>query len=409
MIDNKTPYPHPLNVTWKERVLQYAANVLVNPSTRGRPSTVENEPVLPITRVGHPGTNENENASPLKRQRVDSVVDLSCLYGPESPEAYQLFRPREYCGGGGTMTIESPQEALERRIIQLQAVQESEDSWRGIVKGGDPDNVCTKAVLLCLAYQLALAHMNEWTWHHCCKVACQTLNSLGMHQATFFKTVAQWNIVFRMLECFPHPNPYIQCGKRPLPRLLEIFPNAKDQIVAFRIRNLATLTIEGLHDFIVSTVIPRLASAWQKDEEVADAVDTSTTSSTTMSDTPQPANNNHDNQEVLTRLFLRAHRLENMSFSTAWRWMRLLGFRYDTRQKSFYVDGHERDDVVANRTHICKNYLTELEPYCSRWIQISTFETMTVTDLDIRLGHSYFDIVGNEQRIEFHIDYWNRI
>ena len=34
---------------------------------------------------------------------------------------------------------------------------------------------------------------------------------------------------------------------------------------------------------------------------------------------------------------------------------------------------------------------------------------MTIKALDIRLGHSYFDIVGNEQRIEFHIDYWNRI
>ncbi|KAI2492026.1 hypothetical protein MHU86_22522 [Fragilaria crotonensis] len=193
-------YPRPLNGTWKERVLQHAANVLVIPSTRGRPSTVENAPVLPTTRVGHPGTNENENASPLKRQRVDNVAQSpSCLYWPESPEAYQLFRPREYSGGvivdnTDTTNLESPQEALERRIIQLQAVHESEDSWRAIVKGGDPDNICTKAevfeirqraIFLCLAYQVALTNMNEWTWHHCCKVACQTLNSLRMHQATF--------------------------------------------------------------------------------------------------------------------------------------------------------------------------------------------------------------------------------
>ncbi len=42
------------------------------------------------------------------------------------------------------VAIEIPQEALERRIIQLQAVHEREDSWRGVVKGGDPDNFCTK-------------------------------------------------------------------------------------------------------------------------------------------------------------------------------------------------------------------------------------------------------------------------
>lgn len=43
------------------------------------------------------------------------------------------------------LMIERPQcqEALERRITQLQAVHESEDSWQGVVKGGDPDNFCT--------------------------------------------------------------------------------------------------------------------------------------------------------------------------------------------------------------------------------------------------------------------------
>jgi hypothetical protein len=43
---------------------------------------------------------------------------------------------------------ESPQEAVERCIIQLQAVHESKDSLRGVLKGGDPDNICTKAEVL---------------------------------------------------------------------------------------------------------------------------------------------------------------------------------------------------------------------------------------------------------------------
>ena len=78
-----------------------------------------------MTRVGHPGTNENENESPNKRQRVDNAAGSSCLYWPESPEAYQLFRPREYSGvavvsdSTDAMTIESPQEALERRFLVL--------------------------------------------------------------------------------------------------------------------------------------------------------------------------------------------------------------------------------------------------------------------------------------------------
>ncbi|KAI2489369.1 hypothetical protein MHU86_25224 [Fragilaria crotonensis] len=63
-------------------------------------------------------------------------------------------------------------------------------------------------------------------------MACLLIN-LGFNQATFFKTVANWNKVFRRCEGFPHPNPYFQCGKRSLPPLLEVFPDAKDQIVSF--------------------------------------------------------------------------------------------------------------------------------------------------------------------------------
>jgi hypothetical protein len=33
---------------------------------------------------------------------------------------------------------------------------------------------------------------------------------------------------------------------------------------------------------------------------------------------------------------------------------------------------------------------------------------MTMKDLDVGFGHCYFDIINNEQRIKFHIDYWNR-
>jgi hypothetical protein len=63
------------------------------------------------------------------------------------------------------------------------------------------------------------------------------LKSLDIKQATFFKIISNWNKVFRKFEYFPLPNPYVQCGKRPLPGLLELYPNAKDQIVSFGIKN----------------------------------------------------------------------------------------------------------------------------------------------------------------------------
>jgi hypothetical protein len=61
--------------------------------------------------------------------------------------------------------------------------------------------------------------------------------------------------------------------------------------------------------------------------------------------------------------------------------MRLLNFKYDARKKSFYIDGHERDAVVETRNEFCKRYLTELEPYCKRWVQISKSQAATLKDL----------------------------
>jgi hypothetical protein len=124
---------------------------------------------------------------------------------------------------------------------------------------------------------------------------------------------------------------------------------------------------------------------------------------TTADDATTSANN-----EDPIHSFLVAHGLESLSLTTAWRWMRLLGFQYDTRKKSFYVDGHKREDVVENRNKFCRHYLTEFEPYCRRWIQLSKEEASAIKGLDVQLGYHYKDIILGTSNIEFHVDYWNQ-
>ena len=123
-----------------------------------------------------------------------------------------------------------------------------------------------------------------------------------MTQATFFKTFAEWNAVFRNLESFPHPNLYVQCGKRPLPCLLEIYPDAKDQIISFGVENLAALTIEeGIHDFIVRIVIPRLACVWQEDQKAAtSSAHTSSRPATSTIETPIDSIRQEEGNQELT-------------------------------------------------------------------------------------------------------------
>jgi hypothetical protein len=350
-------YPMPLNNAWKEKVVEAAANVLMIPSTRARPAAAAVPICSPTDNVSITRYEPEIDSSvepdsailkelPSKRQRL---LEILSYWWPKSAEAYYMFRPRGYDNRSSTTIAgETPQDALNCRILLLQSVHSHEDKWRNVVVGRDADNFCTRteianirqiATFLCCAYQLALEKMNQWTWEDCCREACKQLNSLGMNQATFYKTISEWHGVYRTLEAFLHPNPYVQCGKRPLPRLLEIFPDAKEQIVAYSVKNLATLTIERVQDFIVSTVIPRLARVWKMDYEVA-------TAGITSSSTVEDADDNDDSadaptiptsildvDEQLIASFLKAHGLESMSFTTAWRWMRLLNFKYDSRKK----------------------------------------------------------------------------
>ena len=108
---------------------------------------------------------------------------------------------------------------------------------------------------------------------------------------------------------------------------LKFFPRAKDQIVSFGIRNLAALTIESVHDFIMTSAISRLAITWYSETTTA----SSSNNTSTIGD-KLPSDNN---TTALTTSFLNAHRLESLSFSTTWRWMRLLGLNYDTKKKAF--------------------------------------------------------------------------
>ena len=77
------------------------------------------------------------------------------------------------------------------------------------------------------------------------------------------------------------------------------------------------------------------------------------------------------------------------------------------RRASMSTD--EREDVVANRTAFCKEYLTEYEPYCRRWVQISKEDAIKIKNLDMGFGYHFHDIIAGADCVEFHVDYWNRL
>ncbi|KAG7339826.1 hypothetical protein IV203_028287 [Nitzschia inconspicua] len=259
----------------------------------------------------------------------------------DSPEAYKLFKPRQ-CGSNCLS-------AVERRIKLLQRAQQFE-GWRDLVHGRDPDNVCSnydklvirqKSMFILKAYQIAILEMNRKTWLECCEIAVHEINLLGVTLTTRGDNLSRWHRLFRTREAFLHPNLEARVGRDPLPPFLRTFPDAATKIKQFCRVNLLNLNVETVHQFILNK--------------------------TTLS------------------------------------WTKQLGMKYANHKKSYYVDGHEREDVVTSRKLFCKRYLVDLEPRCLRWIQITKEKASELQSLSMDFGHEYME--GDIKMVEFHEDY----
>ena len=213
------------------------------------------------------------------------------------------------------------------------------------------------------------------------------------------ETVAGWNILLRSnREHFPMPNPKI-FKKKPQPELLEYFPEEiTSPWLAYCIENLADLTIEMARNHLVNVLIPSAAAG---DEEQG------------RLPVVEEEQEDHASSTVTTSSTIRSSLLQDyvknpISMTTTWRWLRRLGFIYDTRKKSFFVDGHERLDVVVRQNEFCTLYLTQLEPCAHRWIQV-TAETVEEWKREGKMSEDHtcgfkYTSADNTHMVEFHVD-----
>ncbi|KAI2502439.1 hypothetical protein MHU86_12015 [Fragilaria crotonensis] len=448
-------YPFPLDTQWKDRVVSVALDVLsVGVKTRSRTTSLfsfkkDNEVALSNLEVFLSSTSStmqvcNEPQQLVKAASTNSPLDSkttgSCAGATTLPplisshhrlqqqegrlqedttllhshagallfwssrDAWNLFQ-----GGGSTSfeqfsavndeTGESVLDILKHHINVLQSVSRTPNGWRNVVQGNDRENLCSesdifvlqsRSIILCLAYQTAIRHMNSWTWKQCCSEACRQLNELGVVQATKPRSVQDWNVEFRKCKAFLHPDHIVRCGRRPIPLLFLKYPEAKDQMTAFGLGNLSILTVELVQVFCIEELFPKLFKQWCNDIEESNSSINS---------------NDHHNPASLTQeRFLKEHGISNFSIPTCWRWLHQLGFTYNIQRKGYYVDGHERDDVIASRRQFCHKYLTELEPKCCRWVQYALSE-LEASRLNPEFGYKYVDNESNMVLYEFHVDY----
>ncbi len=87
---------------------------------------------------------------------------------------------------------------------------------------------------------------------------------------------------------------------------------------------------------------------------------------------------------------------------TVLRWMHYLEFSNDKVKKSYYVDGHKKEEQVQHRSKFINTYLSEIEPFMHRWVQmtLASFQTMqSLLSMDeqvLLLGHKYWDHMTNK-------------
>ena len=112
-----------------------------------------------------------------------------------------------------------------------------------------------------------------------------------------------------------------------------------------------------------------------------------------------------DNADLTREMVLAKYRIKTFCIRTLYNWMETLGFKYSTRRKTYYVDGHERPDNVEYRKLYIQRYFRN-ERRCFRWISlpIDEAEKLELEDefFDKEIGYKYQ--VDGLTLIEYHVD-----
>jgi hypothetical protein len=141
----------------------------------------------------------------------------------------------------------------------------------------------------------------RWKWSDCCDAACKHLNPSGNKLTTNEGSLHKCHFLFAQKDTFPHPDPDVMCGKKPVPRLLGLYPELKTQIIVYSVGILAGMTLEIVHHAHVhSSIIPILFDLWKVEEVNAEL-------------------------DLSKDMFLKVHKPKTLSLTLLWRWLRYLG------------------------------------------------------------------------------------
>ena len=281
---------------------------------------------------------------------------------------------------------------LNERIELLKSVHNNEHGYQYVIPMSEEESsqssvtsynifvIRHKALFLTRAYQIALDKLKVGVkWEDICNEAVKELNNVGINTTTTGKIVMKWHREFRDNDQFPHPNIYVRMGKTYKPPIFELFPDIEAKVNEFILSNLSFFTVEMLRSELATEIIPkRLAQVLDEDGVES---------------------------ESLGRTLLEAYIEKMPSYSTVLRWVHSMNFTYDTRAKSYMVDGHEHKEQREHRSKHTTEYLTVLETNTFRWVQMTVeeFDQLPYRSEIHSTGYTYTGIDGKPM-IELHVD-----
>jgi len=225
-------------------------------------------------------------------------------------------------------------------------------------------------------------------WEKCCRGAVKFGKVIGGSEyPTYYKQVAIWHAEFRTHGAFLRNRARSAKTAIPLPRMLIDFPEEAQELRTFIRTNLEEMSVEKVHRYIHDIWLYEITKSFLDLPQHNGTTDWNT-------------GDDDDVRSATKKDVLQYYKLDTLSYGTVWRWMRSLGMRYCDRKKNFYVDGHERVDVVASRHSFLTKYLRR-EFQMHRWIQMTK---KALSELEEIHGSISGGFEFGEDMIEFHVD-----
>ena len=104
---------------------------------------------------------------------------------------------------------------------------------------------------------------------------------------------------------------------------------------------------------------------------------------------------------ISNKKVLKFYALRELCKTTVYNWMNILGMKYCNRKKNYYVDVHERKDVINEIWKFVKKY-SENEICMYWWVQIILKEAIRL-NIDSG-GYKYVLREDGSSMVEFHVD-----